>query len=352
MTVAPVTGPRTSPTNSGDQAWGTDFTPTFDAFAAGDLLVIIGTWESILDSTSGASGWVEQYHINATPFDIFVYTKVAAGTSDTIPTFYCADFKRYGWTTFRLPAGTFDATTPMDAFAIDTGAAFPVGASVTPTATRDHNWIRVISHGGDSGGHTIAEAGGNAGTEISDFVQPYLIWYVTRLDKTTAGATGTVGNTGFPGNTWRSLSFLIRPSTTSPVNIALSPAVAAVSARPLTITPGSTTRALNRAQVATSARPLTVSRSGDPVSIALVPAVAHVTARTLTPVGLELAADVEHNELYRREFGDNGDGIRVAPNLAAQASFRDYLVDHRRHYQYRTKAVRVDGAIRWSEWTP
>lgn len=325
-----------------------DFTPTFDAFAAGDLLVVVGTTSQSLAGTTNSTGWTQR-QITAATYQLFVYSHVATGSTDVIPTFTVAGYDRYSWTTFHFAAGTYDTGTPFESFTDASGSSNNPVAPSSTSGGIDRLRIVAATSGGDGtpgrtwtapSGHTLIGAGHSI---------DYLGHAAAQKTISAAGTTGTATFGFAPGNDWRAISFLVRPSVASGP-ITLTPAVVHFSAVPLTITPGAVATSLIPALLHFEARPLTISRAGDPQTVNLAPALLTFSAVPLIPVALELAPDIERNELWRRLRGTTGDGIRIAVSLPAQGRFKDFLVGNRTDYEYRHKAIRVDGAVRFSEW--
>lgn len=208
MTVPTVTVGSVS---TGDPVVG-DFTVTLPSHVIGDLLVVVGGWsESGL--SADPSGWTRAYLTGAPP-TLLVHWRVATSTSTTAPTFVesPASFHKYCWLTFKVAAGTFDATTPLDAFAA-AGGGFgpPTAPSITPSATRDHEWVVAMVDGGDgtTGGYTIGYPSGFTG--MGRHSQNFNSFAVARQDYTASGNTPTAAFTYTVNNGWTAIGFFIRP---------------------------------------------------------------------------------------------------------------------------------------------
>lgn len=67
--------------------------------------------------------------------------------------------------------------------------------------------------------------------------------------------------------------------------------------------------------------------------------------------GTETYPDISYGDLFRREVGQVGDGVRVATNLVRGDELADYRVASGREYEYRMRAVGTNGAESWSPWT-
>jgi hypothetical protein len=60
---------------------------------------------------------------------------------------------------------------------------------------------------------------------------------------------------------------------------------------------------------------------------------------------------VVSNNLWRREAGDNSDGIRIAVNVDPNGTFIDWAVASGKSYEYRAEAFGNNGTSTFSEWT-
>lgn len=62
------------------------------------------------------------------------------------------------------------------------------------------------------------------------------------------------------------------------------------------------------------------------------------------------APKVISNEVYRRDSGDPGDGVRVAINVPANGTYVDWRVEHRKEYEYRALTQGDNNTSQLSEW--
>lgn len=210
MTVPTISGALT---DTDDPSWGTDFTPTFNTFAAGDLLVIVASCNATLTGLTNGTGWVQDGIETGSGGSLFAYHHTAAASTDTIPRFNLSTFERFEWTTFRIAAGTFDASTPVESFASSTGnSTNPTVPTTTPSAARDCIWLTAVQHGNDgTSGHTFTAPAGH--TLVGQACIDFIGHAVARKDYTSGSATGSATYTFAQSNVWNSFSMLIRPTS-------------------------------------------------------------------------------------------------------------------------------------------
>jgi hypothetical protein len=68
-------------------------------------------------------------------------------------------------------------------------------------------------------------------------------------------------------------------------------------------------------------------------------------------VALDTKPALSANEIYRREVGDTSEGVRVAKGLESGAVYDDYTATSGVAYEYRVKAVGVNGSGQYGAWT-
>lgn len=91
------------------------------------------------------------------------------------------------------------------------------------------------------------------------------------------------------------------------------------------------------------------------------PAVATVTLATDSVVPGAIVVTIsntgtgaveDHNDIFRREVGDTGTGIRIAANVDVSGAITDYAVASGVDYEYQAKTYATSGAISVSVWQP
>lgn len=333
-----------------DPSWGTDFTPTFNTFSAGQLLIIVGTWEdgAGLDSVSNGTGWT-QFALAGTTPALFVYWKIATGSADTIPTFNSASFQRFSWATWHYAAGDFDIAVPLDVWTTDSGSSDnPPAPTNTPSGTRDHDLIRVAASDGDGAASTWTTPASH--TLLGGHSIDYIGLGVAHRSWTTSGATGAA-TFGFPpANSWRTGSFFVRPTAAgSPQAIALVPIEIAVTPVALGVTPGPASIALVPITIAVTPVALIPSIAGTPQSIALVPIVISLVPGDVRIVAPELGTDIVTNEIWVREV-EHPDVTWRAALVGPQGTGTLLELRSGVAYEVRALAIRANGSTRWSEW--
>lgn len=195
---------------------------TLPSHTAGDRLFIIGGWNaSDLDDTD-LDDWTADLNV-ATSNDgnqhpsLFVLSKLAASGAELPPPLLedpDTNFALNGWLTGRVRAGTYDDDTWADEFTdhADLGID-PAAPSITPSATRDHLLVAVVTHEGDGTERTLTAPTGF--TMLGSHTQDFMVLGVATRSWTTADATGTAtfDLTAAAANGYRGASFLIRPAT-------------------------------------------------------------------------------------------------------------------------------------------
>jgi hypothetical protein len=149
-------------TNSGSSAV-TTFTPALpsgvSAPAAGDLLLAVACGSLAATPTATPSGWTLVRNIADTTFHMSIYRKIAAG-GDANPS-WTATSRKWAGATLVVGAGTFDATTPIDA---ENGVAVGTTATTalaTPSVTTVTDGCLLVAIFGNLGASTYTTTNTN-----------------------------------------------------------------------------------------------------------------------------------------------------------------------------------------------
>lgn len=149
-------------TNSGSSAvttFAAALPSGVSAPAAGDLLLAAACSSLGVTPTATPSGWTLVRNILDTTFNMSIYRKIAAG-GDANPS-WTATSRKWAGATLVIAAGTFDATTPIDA---ENGVAVGTTATTaltTPSVTTVTDGCLLVAIFGNLGASTFTNSNTN-----------------------------------------------------------------------------------------------------------------------------------------------------------------------------------------------
>jgi hypothetical protein len=320
-------------------------TPMTVALPAGvqqnDLILIF----AVVDSTGATSGTItatgyteltSELQAGPVPDTFLAVLYKIAGASEASPSLAASSGASNGFFAFSAAYRGVDGTTPFDTVTpVDTASG---GTTVTftpagiTTVTANAFAVSIVAMHTVAGGVTLSAAQSftdpphASGTSYQTTTGSDVGFGFTSREVATPAAvtmpTWTNGNS--TGVQWVGSSFALRPS--------------GGAGSPITVTPSSIAA-------------VTVSEEfGAEVSASATPAVIAVAASVPSP-DVTTPPTVVSNNLWRRDSGDTGDGIRVAVDVAPNGTFIDWAVASSKDYEYRAEAIGNNGTVTFGDWT-